>query len=133
MLGRVKVKRILKLKFVCTLVYCSHRHTHTRAQIHTGTFAHTHTLSNWHKFLIFNFLSLFVFVFLSLSHLLSSKSKNERKKRSSNFVDVFSCFKTFWLKRFSIHFATDISYEYTKRKQNKKQYIYIKKNNKKYL
>lgn len=124
MLGRVKVKRILKLKFVCTLVYCSHRHTHTHAQIHTRTLAHRHTLSNWHKFSSIQFslsLSLSYGLLLSVTPAL----KQIKKKRSSNFVDVFSCFKTFCLNRFfNFHFATDISYEYTKRKHNKKT-IYI--------
>lgn len=131
MLGRVKVKRILKLKFVCTLVYCSHRHTLTHALIHTRTLAHRHTLSNWHKFSSIQFslsLSLSYGLLLSVTPAL----KQIKKKRSSNFVDVFSCFKTFCLNRFfnSLRHRHFIWIYKKKTKQKNNIYYILKKQQK---
>lgn len=129
MLGRVKVKRILKLKFVCTLVYCSHRHTHTHTRRYIHALSHTDTHSAIGiSFLLFNFLSLCLYLMVSCCLSVTPALKQIKKKRSSNFVDGFSCFKTFCLNRFfnSLRHRHFI-WIYKKKTQQKNNIYYILK------
>lgn len=130
MLGRVKVKRILKLKFVCTLVYCSHRHTHTRADTYTHFRTQTHTQQLAYVF-FYSIFSLFVFILWSLvvCNTCSQANQNETKLQ---FCWCFFLFQDFLFKSF-FQFTSPHTFHMNIQKENKTKnniYYILKKQQK---